>query len=190
MIADVAQSIRQVVRTAMGMPANSVRPVDTLAGAGTQIQHLATVQILSAPDLGWPAVGGENVDGTPGSAVTQTVDQTKQIVASVNFFRGGKADAAGVASYTTKAVDDAARLPQLLRLSPNVEMLASLGLTFVNAKPARDLTSLKGELWESRGQVELTLYVINRESAVVGSIGSGSVSLTVDSNTKTIEVTP
>lgn len=188
MIGDIAQSIRQVVRVAMGMGANSVRPADTLAGSGTQIQHMATVQILSAPDLGWPAIGGENVDDTPESAVTQTVDQLKQIVASVNFFRGGNADAAGLASYTTRAVDDAARLPQLLYLAPNAELLASLGLSFVDAKPPRDLTALKSENWESRGQVELTFYVINRESAVVGSIGSGSVSMTVDSKTKTIEV--
>lgn len=188
MIADVAQSIRQVVRTAMGMPADSVRPADQLAGAGTQIQHMATVQILSAPDLGWPAITGENVDDTPGSAVNQNVDQVKQIVASVQFFRGGNADAAGIAAYTTRAVDDAARLPQLLYLAPNAELLGDLGLAFVDAKPARDLTTLKGDTWESRGQVELTFYVVNRESAQVGSIGSGSISMTVGSKTIPIEV--
>ena len=188
MIADVAQSIRQVIRVAMGMDANSVRPAGQLSGAGTQIQHMATVEIIAAPDLGWPAITYENVDGTPDSPVNENVDQLKELTASVNFYRGGNADAAGIATYTTHAMDDASRVEQRLRMSGNADLIRSLGLSFVKASKPRNLTALENSIWKSRGQIDLTFYVVNRETSQLPSVGSGSVTLTVDSKTKTIEV--
>jgi hypothetical protein len=187
-IADVAQSIRQIIRVAMGMDADSVRPANQLAGAGTQVQHLATVEIIRTTDLGWPAITTENVDDTDASPVIENVDQLKQVVASVNFYRGGNADAAGIAGWTLRAVDDAARVGQRMAMSATFDLIRGLGLAFIDASDARDLTALENGLWKSRGQVDLTFNVVNRESSQIPTVGSGSVGLSVDSKTKTIEV--
>ncbi len=188
MIADVAQIIRQVIRAALAMPANSVVPEDQLGGAGTEVQHMATVKIVEAPNIGWPSFEYANTDGTPTSTVTEDVDQLKKVMASVNFYRGGAADSAGLAQWTLRAVDDAARIGQLLRLFSNSSLLLGLGLTFVNSSQERDLTRLVGSRWKSRGQVDLTFYVVNRESDQINSIGSGTVNVKVDGQSKTIEV--
>ena len=188
MIADIAQSIRELVRASLGMPANSVKPENQLSGDGTQVQQIATVKIIRTTDLGWPAITTENVDGTGASPVNENVDQLKQIVASVNFYRGGNADAAGIAAWTLRAVDDAARIGQRLRMDASMTLAQSLGLVFIGAGEARDLTMLENRLWKSRGQVDLTFNVVNRESSQIPSVGSGSVGLTVDSKTITIEV--
>lgn len=188
MIADIAQSIRQVIRVAMGMPADSVRPAKQIAGAGTQIQHLASVEIISAPDLGWPAVTYENADDTETSPVNENVDQLKQIVASVNFYRGGNADSAGMAEWTLRAMDDASRVGQRIGMTANMELMHSLGLYFIDAGPARDLTGIENSTWKSRGQVDLTFNVVNRETSQLPSVGTGSLTMTVDSKTKHVEV--
>lgn len=188
MIADIAQSIREVVRVAMGMAADSVRPEGQLSGDGTQVQRVATVKIIEALDVGWPALTRENVDNTAASAVTENVDQLKKIVASVNFYRGGNADKSGMAAWTLRAMDDASRVGQRLRMSPTFDLVHSLGLVFVEAGKPRDLTGLQGGIWKSRGQVELSFYIVNRESSQVPSVGTGSVTMMVDSKTKNVEV--
>lgn len=188
MIADIAQSIRQVIRVAMGMPPNSVRPENQLSGDGTQIQHIATVKIIDAPDLGWPAVTYENVDDTKTSPVNENVDQLKQIVASVNFYRGGTADNAGQAEWTLRAMDDASRVGQRLGMTANMELMHSLGLYFIDASKSRDLTEIENSIWKSRGQVDLTFNMVNRETSQLPSVGSGSLTMTVDSKTKHVEV--
>jgi len=189
-IADVAQSIREVVRMALAMPLNSVGPEgQTFAGAGTETKHMATVEILDAPDLGQPAYTYANVDGTPTSQVTENVDVLKEITASVNFYRGGNPDAAGLAQWTLRAMDDASRIEQLLKLTSNSQLLSSLGLTFVKASKPRNLKALVGKNWKSRGQIDLTFYVVNRESDNIQSIGSGSVTTKIGSLSGTIEVT-
>lgn len=190
MNADVAQSIRTVIRIALNMPADSVGPAkQTFAGAGTETLHMATVEIQDAPDIGEPAKTYANVDNTPTSQVTENVDQLKEITASVNFYRGGKADGAGLSQWTLRAMDDASRIEQLLKLTSNSQLLLSLGLTFVKASKPRDLTALVGTRWKSRGQVDLTFYVVNRESDTIQSIGSGSVTTKIDKLSGTIEVT-
>lgn len=179
MIGSLAQSIRQLVEAAMGMPANSVRPADQIVGSGRDTEHLATVQILRVNELGWPSLEYANVDGTKTSPVNENVDQLLELVASVNFFRGGNADAAGLPSYTVQAVDDAARLPQRLRMAASLELAQSLGVSFVGAGSPRDLTGLAGAIWRSRGQIELRFYAVNRETSQINSIGSGSITTTI-----------
>lgn len=189
MIADVAQSIRTVIRTVMSMPDNSVVPEDQLsAGAGTETKQMATVKVIASRDVGWPSITRQNVDGTPTSQVTENHDQIKEITASVNFYRGGNPDNAGLAQWTLRAMDDASRVAQRLLLTTTEFLMVSLGLTYVDSSTPRDLTSLVGTRWKSRGQVDLKFYVVNRESDEIQSVGQGTIVLNVDANTKTIEV--
>ena len=172
------------------MPVDSVGPEgQTFAGAGTETLHMATVNVIDAPDVGWPAYTFKNADGTPTSQVTENVDQLKEITASVNFYRGGNPDNAGLAQWTLRAMDDASRVAQLLKLTSNAQLLLSLGLTLKAASKPRDLAALVGSRWKSRGQIDLTFYVVNRESDNIQSIGSGSVTTKIGSLSGTIEVT-
>lgn len=180
MIADLAQSIRELVRVTMGMPANSVRPEAQLAGAGRETEHLATVKVVSETDRGWPSLEYSNVDGTKTSPVNENVDQLKELMVSVNFYRGGKKDAAGMPLYTVEAMNDASRLAQRLRMAAFLELALSLGISFIGpAGSPRDLTSLSGPTWRSRGQVDLRFYAVNRETSQINSIGSGSITTTI-----------
>jgi hypothetical protein len=173
-IADLAQSIRQIVRIAMGMPANSVRPEDQVAGVGGQIDHLATVKVMMVDEVGWPAITySADPDNAP-NGLLENVDQLLRLHASVNFYRGGTANNAGIANWTLKAADDAARLPQRLKMTAIHDQLTALGLYFVDASHARDLTALLNVAWRSRGQIDLRFYAVNRESAAIGSLGSGT----------------
>lgn len=193
MIADLAQSIRQIVRVAMGMPANSVRPEAQLAGSGREMEHLATVKVIDESDRGWPSFEYSNVDGTKTSQVNENVDQIKQLMVSINFYRGGKADTAGMPLYTVEGMNDASRLAQRLRMTATRDLALSLGLLFVDASKPRDLTSLSGPAWRSRGQVDLRFNVVNRETSQINSIGSGSLTTTIQGPgaplTDTTEVT-
>ena len=63
----------------------------------------------------------------------------------------------------------------------------SLGLTLKAASKPRNLTALVGSRWKSRGQIDLTFYVVNRESDNIQSIGSGSVTTKIECLSGTIE---
>jgi hypothetical protein len=82
---------------------------------------------------------------------------------------------AGIARYSNAAFDRASRLPQRLWL--NAALLTSLGLKFQGASPVRNLTALVDGTWESRGQVDLTFAVVNRETAVIQTILSVPLTL-------------
>ena len=103
-------------------------------------------------------------------------------------------NAAGIARYSNAAVDRAARLPQRLWSSSAVALMNQLGLAFQGASQVRNLTALEGGTWESRGQVDLTFAVVNREASTIETILS--VPLTTksqspggDITTNTTEVT-
>ena len=78
---------------------------------------------------------------------------------------------AGIARYSNAAFDRAARLEHRLRLSSSLALMNALGLAFVNASPPRNLTALEGGgTWESRGQVDLTFHVVNREAEAIETV--------------------
>lgn len=76
----------------------------------------------------------------------------------------------GIARYSNAAFDRAARLVQKLRLSSSMTLMRALGLGFVSASPIRNLNAIVDHTWESRGQVDLTFNVVNREAEAIETI--------------------
>jgi hypothetical protein len=74
---------------------------------------------------------------------------------------------AGLARYSNAAVDRASLLPQKLWASAAVSLMHELGLAFLGASNVRNLTTFEDGAWESRGQIDLTFAVVNREAAAV-----------------------
>jgi uncharacterized protein DUF3383 len=156
---------------------------------------------LAATKCAWDAANARFVVTSPStgqtSAVLGAVAPTGggvDISAVLGLTIGGGAisvnNRAGIARYSNAAFDRASGIAQRLRRSSSVALMASLGLAFVGASTPRNLAALvDGDTWESRGQVDLTFYVVNRETSQLPSVGSGSVALTVDSKTKHVEVT-
>lgn len=87
MIDDVAFNVRKLIRTVMGMPANSVRPAKQHAPAGGQTDEMATVDIITDEQIGTPARSYETTGTVPSDVTTERMDSLHQFVASVNFYR-------------------------------------------------------------------------------------------------------
>lgn len=168
-IDDIATAIRYLIRRAMGMPDNSVRPSGQSAPAGSQVAEMAIVEITDAEDVGFAADGVEP-DGSGGFLATSEVPE--RITASVNFFKSPTRDAAGLATYSNAAYDRARRLNQVLQLPANVQLTAILGLGYLGAGKPHNLRALADQTWESRGHVDLYFNVINRETSPVATIAS------------------
>lgn len=184
------QAVRFLIRTALGMPDNSVRPAGQTAPAGGQIQEIATVNILDSDEAGYPGVSVED-DGHGGTVVASEVPEI--FVASVNFYRAPTKDAVGIATYSNAAFDRAARLPQILQKPSNVEIMGQLGLGLLTWSKPRNLRGLADATWESRGQIDLTFNIINRETDAVDTIGTVPITTTMQpggTRTSNLEVTP
>jgi hypothetical protein len=177
-----ADCVRELVRRAMEMPANSVRAADQLVPAGGQIDEFAEVRLLTVEDVG---TGGAKSIATTGDVPDDTseerVDQVKRIMASVNFYRAPAADAAGLVVYNSRAFARAASLEQRLQLNDSVALMNQMGLLLERAGRPRNLTGVIDATFESRGQVDLTFTVVARESAAIQTALSASLTTTVRS---------
>ena len=184
--------VRQIVRVVMSMPSGSVRPSDQSAPAGGQGSPYATVKIISCEGLG-ASTGTVEPDGAGG--FVEMIEVPTRFMASVNFFGSTTKDAAGIAKYSNEAFDRAARIATLFELSVNVDLLQRTGLGFLKASTPRNLAGLADATWQSRGQVDLTFAIINREQAAIGTLLSAAYALTTLSpdgvlHTRAFEVTP
>lgn len=188
MIEDVTRIVCGLVRVVMGMPANAVRPADQIMPSGGQVAQFATVKIISISDSGRAS---SSLVATSPTVTTEVTDAVKIVVASVQFFRSAAADAAGIARYSRAAFDRAARLRQRLQMSAYVALMRALGLGLLQVGAARDLTALADDTYESRGQIDLTFSFVNRESAVIQTILTAPVTLSLQpGQTRAFEVTP
>ncbi len=176
MIDTLNLAVRQLVRAAMAMPAKSVRPADQIAPVGGQTAPFATVKIISCEGVGWADVSLED-DGAGGT--NEVLQLPDRFVASVNFYGSAAKDAAGIARYSNEAFDRASRLSQILQLSANADRMRQIGIGFMGASQARNLSALADATWSSRGQVDLTFSVVNREIASIETILSVPFSTTV-----------
>lgn len=107
----------------------------------------------------------------------------------------GSDNKSGIAKPSLEAFERARRLPRLLGLSANIELMQTLGLGFESASPARDLSAIADAAWESRGSVDLTFTVISREAVAVAAVEIVPAGLLVQTpdgviHTTEIEVTP
>lgn len=172
---DLNLAVRNLVRTVMGMADGSVRPTNQVAPAGAQTLEIATVQIITAAELGWANEG--QIDNSDGSS-TATVDALEEVVASIQFFRSPNPDPVGLAKFSTAAVDRARALCRRLQLPSAVAAMNAAGLGLLRMSQVRDLTAIADSTWESRASVDLTFDVSTLESEAVQTILTGEIDLT------------
>jgi hypothetical protein len=166
--------VRYLVRTVLGMPANSVRPSEQEAPTGGAGQQFATVKIIT------DEVGNENYERVNAPAdplhpdvdqgILETVNAIHTFVASVNVYRHGVVDTEGRPVYGGDAFAKAARLGQMLCSSNSAEILAGLGLGYVDCGTARNLSATVDGTYENRGQVDITFCIENPEQVQVAAI--------------------
>jgi hypothetical protein len=102
-------------------------------------------------------------------------------------------NASGLAKPSSESFDRARRLPALLNLAPQVELMQTMGLGFQGASRARDISGVTDSAWENRGSIDLTFQVINREAVALAVIESASLGLQVQEPggaIRTINVAP
>ncbi len=195
----VAWLIRDVVRQALVMPANSVRPANQANPVGPADEEFATVLIQSAEASPDPAVREIAVADQP-TLMDFTLDDVQTLQCSVQFFKSRGAsgnsgmDTAGLPKYSSVAFDRAARLPQRLLLPDSVERLFRYGMGFIDASTPKNLTAIVDALYESRGQIDLTFAVVNRETLRISIYDHVPIDLRVawpggQTDTRTLEVT-
>lgn len=192
MIDLLARNLRYLVRVTMGMPANSVLPANQKHPSGGETREWATVQIMDVVDAGQPIQRYEAVPSVH-TDVAEAVQSVKQFTASVHFHGQPEADAAGQAKYSNAAFDRAAAIRQRLSLSDSILRMENLGIGFLSASPARDLTSQVDQNWRSHGQVDLTFNVVDEQRAIVPAINLADLELDFQRSdgsiaTRTIEV--
>lgn len=175
MIDTMNLAVRLLVRNVLGMPLKSVRPADQIAPTGGQTEPFATVKIISCDGIGSSDYTYED-DGAGGT--NEVLQLPQRFVASVNFYGSTAKDPVGIAKYSNEAFDRAARLVQLLEKTSSVILMQQMGLGFLSASPARNLSGLADATWQSRGQIDLTFNVINREMESIGLIESVEIDIT------------
>lgn len=117
---------------------------------------------------------------TQSTQVEETLDVYHEFTASVQFFRHSAPapDGVGLAPIGMGAFDKASRLQSVLMLSPNMELMESLGLMFLGASPARNLAGLvNGAIWEDRGSVDLYFGCSTAESVLLATFASAEILL-------------
>jgi hypothetical protein len=182
-------AMRNLLVAVLGAPPATVRPADQTAPAGGQVDEFITVKIMDCQGLG----GARDVVSDGRGGFVEEIQQVKRFTASVNFFKTATADPAKRARRSNAAFDRAARLEQLLHLSASIETMQAMGLGLLDASAARNLAALVDANWESRGQIDLTFDVINREALPITTVVSAPVSITVQEGavdaTRNFEVT-
>lgn len=154
--------VRTLIRTLLGMPANSIRPANQNAPAGAIDEQFATVLIMTIGATGQDERFLAN-EAAPSKNVVELIGGQRKFVASVQFFRGD--------AYTK-----AMRLEALLSTSKAVDLMQQLGIGFVDSSPPRNLTGVVNTLWEERGQIDLTFYVIAAEATSIPTYGTFPIS--------------
>lgn len=168
----LGRQLRELIRTALGMPANSVRPANQ-HGPADDGNPFATVLLTPLTPTG---VEDERyVNEATGNNVTETIVGQRSVLASVQFYRGD-------------AMTKAGRLWQVLSLSANLEKLQNLGIGLSRASNPRDLSAVENTRWESRAQIDIEFHLIAKESTSTATFGTFPVQIATETLTSTNEV--
>lgn len=173
-VADINKLIRQFVRETLGMPPDSVRPANQTAPTGKQSEQFATVLITLVDSTGEDERRMAN-EAAPSLNVSETIIGPRRLFASIQFFRGD-------------AYMKACRLNTLMSMSSAVDGLQALGLGFVRASPARNLTAVVDAGWEERSQIDLEFYLVAKEVQSLPTYGTFQIDVTTESLTTHSEV--
>jgi hypothetical protein len=171
----VNQKVRELIRVALDMPANSVRPANQNAPTGTMDMQFATVLITVINPTGWDDSRVEN-EASPSANVQESAVGQRHFIASIQFFRGD-------------AFTKACRLRTLLSLTNSIDKLQAAGLGFVRASAAKNLTTVVDTYWEERGQVDLEFYLVAKETVSTPTYGRFPIAVSTTSSTTSSEVT-
>lgn len=170
----VNKAVRTLVRELLSMPANSVRPANQNAPAGSKTEQFATVLVTALGSTGWDDVHLAN-EAAPSNNVAETVVGQKKIMASVQFFRGD--------AYTK-----AARLGILLQTSSAIGKMQAVGLGLVKVGAATNLTAVVDTFWEERGQIIIEFHLVEVETVSTPTFGRFTIVTHTETSTITSEV--
>jgi hypothetical protein len=168
--------IRSLIRTALAMPADSVRPANQEAPTGLNSQQFATVLISSLVPLVDSAMGAVKRvinEVLPSTNISETVIVQYKAMVSVQFFKGD-------------ALDKARRLAVLLASSSMAESMQKLGIGLVSVSAVRDLTGLVDTLWELRGQLDIVFIILAKEILSVPTYNRFGLQISSDKTSTTI----
>lgn len=172
---DLNKVVRKLIRDVMGLPEDSIRPANQQAPTGKKDEPFGTVLITVVDSTGEDdrLLASE---AAPSNNVVESIAGQRRFTASVQFFRKG-------------AQTLAERLPTRLSFSSSAEKMQALGLGFIRASPAKDLTAVIDADWEQRAQIDLEFHVMAVETDIVPTYGTFPIETTVDSSTSSSEVT-
>ncbi len=147
---DVDRSLRELIRTALGMPANSVRPANQAAPTLSQSDAFATVQVTALQPTGWDSSSLKN-EASSSHNVKETLQGMRLISVSVQFFRGD-------------AYAKALRLGVRLQMQRQIAKMQAVGLGLVRMGSATDMTAVIDSDWEARAHIGMEFHIIAQES--------------------------
>jgi hypothetical protein len=154
-----AQAFRGILRAALGMPDNSVRPANQNAPAGGPGDALyATVLMMTQQTVGTGEVWYEpNEDDD--TEVFQNNGDEQLLVCSLQFYNAGAKVTAG-------------RIKKVLKLEPNRLAMNNAGLGLARVGVVKDVSQVVETIWTERVQVNVELYALFVEQATVGTFAS------------------
>lgn len=167
--------IRTLIRTALGMPENSVRPANQNAPTGTSTDLFATVLVTGDGPTGWDSSTTAD-DAAPAITVTETVQGVRKLTATVQFFRPG---ANGLAR----------RLAGRLQSAAAIELMQAAGLGLTHVGPVKDISSVVNTYWEDRAWMVLEFTATAVETATIDTYNVFPVTVTTGPESITFEVT-
>lgn len=171
---DINKLIRKFIRETLALPENSVRKANQTAPTGKQSEPFATVLITVIDSTGEDERRLKN-EAAPSLNVSESVTGMRRLVASVQFFRGD--------AYTK-----ACRLNTLMSMSSSVDRLQAMGLGFIRASPAKNLTAVVDAGWEERGQIDLEFYLVAKEVQSIPTFGRFPITINTETTSTFCEV--
>jgi hypothetical protein len=159
------------------VPVGYFKPARQRRPAGTTAYDFATVAIISSDlvsvDVRRFSATDPRVYGFVPSYSTELVelvDPLDQFTASINFYRSGQTDAAGMPVAVAQTMSRARTLVKLLESSDAAERMRRYGLGYVTASKCRDLSATVDGNFEDRTQVDLEFYVSDPVVIAVNAI--------------------
>ena len=196
----VNRLVRRACRETLGVAEGYFKPARQRRPAGATSYDYATVTItrsdmvsvnvqrLSPTDLRIAGLVPE------GAVLVELVDPLDEVTASVNFYRSGATDAAGLPVAVNQTMSRASTLVKLLESSTAAERLRAYGLGYAGASAIRDLSDKVDGNYEDRAQVDLTIYASDPVLLVVTAFASAALDIKFQTSTGLVtthaEVTP
>lgn len=161
---DIASDkIRLLIRTALGWPANSVRPAYQNAPTGKNSDKYATVLLTNFIGSGWDA--NRLTDDTATTVIVSDTVGQRQVTAQVQFYR-------------TDAYKTAAALSALLQKQSVIQSMADTGVGLVRVGQVTNVSKVINTKWEEQASVNVDFNVISLETETLTSFNKFPIQIT------------